>query len=1206
MTFSENLASHDPQKIQKALFTLLDTLTPDDVLILDREFEALKTEEKHGFYAQFEASTESRPQRSPKLLERWTHFLWIRLELNYLVNQKAALNHISPLKDSLNSVNQAIQQHAEQGASIEDSIAIIRQMSLQIVGTEHPTDPLSQPAKDTLTQIALTMDEKNPSEDKITQLLTDLVNVDTIPHARRSVTEEVNRNIRMTLDRLYDNVPYLIDAIANAYKKHYGEASYLLHEQAIFDAIEGGKEIDGVITPPLLRDASWPGLDADGNDNVTAAAMRDCIRLYRIRVAEKHIGALNTSVVETAKTIERQLRQTLTHCFSDLLRDVRKSSNPNINEMLDKLIDAQEQASIYLSDRQYPALLTHCLMVESDLKSQWPQHEKLHTLFMTAEALAQLAQFSGLYRSEVQGELKDHQGAIQQFQKIFIDYRDTIRVNGDAIFIKTSTQVEIPISKHVIDHYQGLVETQKDFLKAYPELYKQLRYFGIQLHCYGMTYGVGHIRQDSSVFGEVWDAIFTELMFNQQLSTSSILQSLNTRHYTALTADERVTLHKQLLDGSDESNQLLKAIFHQHKYRKHASKHPQLPLMDSELKRLQLAIEHADMIENIIISNSQSAANILEVESLLAIFPEKPHQIIPTIVPLLETRQDLERYESILLGYIKTKIQQSLETAFDGTPSPLSTLFPTKDAIKTQIQTMGRGDFSAFLQTHPTLRPYLKNITIEIMVGFSDTDRVSGLPALITVQQTQEYFIQLSNDFGVRPKLYYGPGGDLNRGGLKRRDEKATLQGKARDVLNTDTSTQWYRETQFNRAYDLIANPSKRMEITHMPQDMQDWLETFSSESTSFYEHLHDAENGLGKLLGYLLGQTEHWIVTMLNSSSRATQRGTSDYLGDRTASVQKEGERPASYIRIDKLRAISAMFMQEMLRENLDFLAPSYGMRKIGLERACLLYDRSQTFRDLVIKESIGAAKRDLSFSAYALFADHPELSPLTLNQTERQQWANECRKDYPSLLKEMDFIALSKNPANKYALLVMLSKLFAYIQVECDETVDFLSTMNRFIHPTHSKDKTSLLAHFPMCDAQIKELNRSGEPLFYLLARQCQHVAQGENLDEKLPGLNHDGILPEGELSGIGSLLGNCGAGIIAANTSQTGYHEEVYLDYKANTQRPGFERAQREAADIGRTVELLRPKGKSCFRFFDTTTEQAIQQLESLLAERKFTTP
>ena len=141
MTFSENLASHDPQKIQKALFTLLDTLTPDDVLILDREFEALKTEEKHGFYAQFEASTESRPQRSPKLLERWTHFLWIRLELNYLVNQKAALNHISPLKDSLNSVNQAIQQHAEQGASIEDSIAIIRQMSLQIVGTEHPTDP---------------------------------------------------------------------------------------------------------------------------------------------------------------------------------------------------------------------------------------------------------------------------------------------------------------------------------------------------------------------------------------------------------------------------------------------------------------------------------------------------------------------------------------------------------------------------------------------------------------------------------------------------------------------------------------------------------------------------------------------------------------------------------------------------------------------------------------------------------------------------------------------------------------------------------------------------------------------------------------------------------------------------------------------------------------------------------------------------------
>ena len=143
MPFTEQLKSADPSVIKDALCVLLDESTSPDILAIHKAFN--EAEDKHQFLAQFEAdeSVELDPaseayahasERSAQF-ERWTHYLWLRLELVYLANQKAALNHVMATKEqakaqgvvipSLDSIGAAIQAGSEQGISITQSIKII-------------------------------------------------------------------------------------------------------------------------------------------------------------------------------------------------------------------------------------------------------------------------------------------------------------------------------------------------------------------------------------------------------------------------------------------------------------------------------------------------------------------------------------------------------------------------------------------------------------------------------------------------------------------------------------------------------------------------------------------------------------------------------------------------------------------------------------------------------------------------------------------------------------------------------------------------------------------------------------------------------------------------------------------------------------------------------------------------------------------------
>src|SRR5262245_55793651 len=96
MSFRKALESIEPRDIKEVLYSLLDEITAEDVLQFDKEFHSAK--DKQSLLAEFEVTESNQSaKRNPEILERWTHYCWIRLELSYLANQKAALNKIASI-----------------------------------------------------------------------------------------------------------------------------------------------------------------------------------------------------------------------------------------------------------------------------------------------------------------------------------------------------------------------------------------------------------------------------------------------------------------------------------------------------------------------------------------------------------------------------------------------------------------------------------------------------------------------------------------------------------------------------------------------------------------------------------------------------------------------------------------------------------------------------------------------------------------------------------------------------------------------------------------------------------------------------------------------------------------------------------------------------------------------------------------------------
>lgn len=355
------------------------------------------------------------------------------------------------------------------------------------------------------------------------------------------------------------------------------------------------------------------------------------------------------------------------------------------------------------------------------------------------------------------------------------------------------------------------------------------------------------------------------------------------------------------------------------------------------------------------------------------------------------------------------------------------------------------------LLTHPTLIDFFKTIIIEVMLGYSDSERISGMCALNIVATTLKAVEDLINAFGLASLIFHGPGGDVARGGAKLRPQIFTAQGELRShMLGTKEMAVWFRETQFYHAYKNISQSLNPQKYATPPTHIQNWIDEFIKTGCDFYEMFHDCENGLGKLMSHYLGRGGHPFVAISNSSSRATTRDSDDIRGDRTSSVQSGGLKPKKYLLLSDLRAITAVQIKEVLRDYLDVLiGPGYGFRSLGLDRAIRIYDSSEVVRDIFHKLLFGIAMADFSMTKHALFFGSGQDIDLTpKNPEQRVILAQKCN-DLKEQLKRMDVKHLSETDRGKDLALTMLAKFFEIIVDEAQQTQEFVFKMLKRIYP-------------------------------------------------------------------------------------------------------------------------------------------------------------
>lgn len=1058
MSFEAEFNSTNPSKITNLLYLFLNKETDADVLALNAKFNALRTaEEKSDFMREFETSTLRKSKlesikHNPQLLNKWQRFCLLRSTLAYLAHQKA--NNNSTLSEG---IAEAIQEDVVRGVPIDKSISTLKKVNLQLVGTEHPTDPFSQEFSNGMQEIATAIDACNP--EAIQEAIRRLQLAEVIPFAKRTVAEEVQRTLTMTLDKLYDNIPAFMESILHAYESAYGSELFHQYQENIKQALIA-----------LIDDATWAGFDADGNIAVTPLETQKAINAHRVHATKKHTAAL------------------------------------------DKII-------------------------------------------ITINMLKRIELLMGTATSPMQALIIE----LENFKK--------------QLALKKSTEEKVPESKKEVqdllsEKYEKILQSHHLILAKLPAIQKQLYFFGIQLRCYGSTFGSAHIRQDSSVHQKVWNDIFKILRQDKRCRDNPLICLLDTKKYEELSTTEKNSLHRHLLVTAD-GKVLLKII--KEKFDANVWKTPEFAVVQRELERYYLAVKNKNMIKKIIISNAEESCHLFEAESLKSIFSSECPEI--AIVPLLEKKEDLENYENILTPYMLFRMRKELENAFNqeekiGVKHLKEILgITTRDELVNLIRS--RPQVRKLLHDKPNLRPYFEKI-FEVMFGFSDSERVSGPGALVTIQKIQEAFIRLANEFGLRPKLFYGPGGDLGRGVLYQYHETVTFQGVVRLLLLTPAGTQRVREKQFYSAYKTHANPLLKMEFATRP-DIHQAVREYEAKSTAFYEQLFNPRT-YGQLWGVEMAKVSWLVNRILNSSSRAPERKVEDLRGDRTASMQTGGARPSRYITVGNLRAITFSQISEVFRQYSNIImGPCYAFRQLGKAQFERLYDQSLTIQITFKKLMLAIALIDFSITEQAIFGEDSRYRLASVKQ--KQAWAAECREQFPDLLEKMSIEELLKT--NPRQVDDMLPKFFAFLEEEYKLTQQFIFEMEKRFHgfeykqfkkihtSKETKDSpTHIFFAYPEIKNEVQEKINNTESSSRLLSRVNTLVSESQALDAVYPGLNAAPCIgDEKKLSGVGTLVATLGVTTTLFRAMPATF-PDMHDSKNIADLRPGVARAEQEA--------------------------------------------
>lgn len=179
------------------------------------------------------------------------------------------------------------------GVSAADARAAIAALEVTLTVTAHPTQAARRTLLDKLDRIHSVLEETDrclltpkEAEDAIIRLreeVTSLWQTDEIRRARPTVGDEVKNVLWYVEEVLWDLLPEIPRAFADAFRRAYGEEL-------------------GMVPLPL-RLHSWVGGDMDGNPLVTPEVLEDAIRAHRARALRR--------ILETVSEIGGMLSQSV-------------------------------------------------------------------------------------------------------------------------------------------------------------------------------------------------------------------------------------------------------------------------------------------------------------------------------------------------------------------------------------------------------------------------------------------------------------------------------------------------------------------------------------------------------------------------------------------------------------------------------------------------------------------------------------------------------------------------------------------------------------------------------------------------------------------------------------------------------------------------------------------------------------------------------
>jgi phosphoenolpyruvate carboxylase len=167
----------------------------------------------------------------------------------------------SPVPDSIMN---AIAGLSRRGLPVEDALALVRDVEIDLVLTAHPTESRRATVRKHLRELSLAFkqlcgskdDDDGALHDQLEAILSALVMTDEVRRVAPTVALERENALSYLTTSIYEAVPQLHREISRAFRTYYG--------------IE--MRAEGVV-----RYRSWVGGDGDGNPNVTAAVTRETL-----------------------------------------------------------------------------------------------------------------------------------------------------------------------------------------------------------------------------------------------------------------------------------------------------------------------------------------------------------------------------------------------------------------------------------------------------------------------------------------------------------------------------------------------------------------------------------------------------------------------------------------------------------------------------------------------------------------------------------------------------------------------------------------------------------------------------------------------------------------------------------------------------------------------------------------------------------------